>query len=119
MKHSNNGPGVQIIRLKTFPYSFSGRVFVSGLQRTLNRIKPDVVYSHSLSAPMTLITSRWLKRERRKRPVFTILDDHMVFVATENKFSSLFYKLLGLFFISDISAFSINGSPYQKRPKIL
>lgn len=90
--------GVQIIRLKTFPYSFSGRVFVSGLQRTLNRIKPDVVYSHSLSAPMTLITSRWLKRERRKRPVFTILDDHMVFVATENKFSSLFYKLLGLFF---------------------
>src|ERR1039457_1572060 len=86
--------GVHVIRLKTFPYGFSGRVFIAGLKKVLDEIQPDVVYAHSLSSPMTIITSNWLKKNRKSKKILTIVDDHMVFIATENRFSTIFYKLL-------------------------
>lgn len=91
--------GVKVIRLKTFPARFSNRVFTFNLKRTLTSLSPDFVYVHSISAPHTIIAAKWLKKERKRKKIRAVVDDHMVFVASENPLSNLFYRLYcSLFF---------------------
>lgn len=98
--------GVIVIRLRTLPIVISDRVFCLGLFRTLNSINPDYIYAHSLSSPLTIIASYWINRKKRHRILCTIIDDHMVYVASQNRFSSIFYTGLKiLFFKSYLTAF--------------
>ena len=91
--------GVEVIRLKTFPLVISDRIFSSGLIKKLNQINPDYIYVHSLSSTLTILTSYWISLNKKKKHIKTIIDDHMVYVASRNFFSSLLYKLLSFVFL--------------------
>lgn len=91
--------GVSVIRLKTFPIVISDRVFISGLAWELDRISPDYIYVHSLSSIMTIVSCNWINQTKRLRSVKAIVDDHMVYIASKNPLSSLFYKSLSRLFL--------------------
>lgn len=90
--------GVKVLRLKTLFTSISGRIIYFGLFDVLNTISPDYVYVHSISAPATIVASYWINKIRSTKKIYSIIDDHMVFIATRNRLSSFLYRLLSLLF---------------------
>lgn len=86
--------GVEVIRLNTFPLAVTDRLIVGGLINILNKIKPDYIYVHSISSTLAFIASIWIDLNRRKKVIKTIIDDHMVYVASKNRLSTILYKLL-------------------------
>jgi len=91
--------GVVVIRLRTLPLILSDRIFCLGLWKSLNLINPDYIYVHSISSPLTISACIWINRNGRNRVLKTIIDDHMVYVASKNRFSSIYYLGLKLLFL--------------------
>jgi len=79
--------GVRIIRFPAWKY-FSGRViFQRGLLETICSCHPDIVYVHGNDT----FTGLWTTLHQKKLDCPLIMDSHMVDMASENKFRSLFY----------------------------
>lgn len=92
-----NSTGVKIIRLKTWLYIFD-RTFSIGLTKILDKIMPSYVYIHSLSSPLTVKAINWLGANKQRYNIKAYIDCHMVFAASSNKLSSLFYYVYNYYF---------------------
>lgn len=88
--------GVKIIRLEP-KFIIASRVFMKGLYKIINDINPDVVFFHGIGDFKDLLL--WKRKQKYK----IIRDCHMSWVASQNRFRKLYYKLFKIFFSSIIN----------------
>lgn len=95
--------GVKIIRVPIHAY-YSGRsIFKLGIFKTVDSLSPDIVFVHGED---TLIGIQFILRSiKRKYPLF--LDCHMLEMASENRFRSVFRFLYRNFVTPFILKYSI------------
>lgn len=83
--------GVKIIRLEA-KLIVSSRAILKGLNKTIKQINPNVVFLHGIGDFKDLILYK------RKQKYKIIRDCHMSWVASQNKFRKIYYKLFKIFF---------------------
>ncbi len=88
--------GVKIIRLKA-SIIISSRVKLKNLYKTIDNIDPDIVFFHGIGDFKDLLL--W----KKKKKYMIIRDCHMSWVASQNKFRKIYYKLFKIFFSSKIN----------------
>lgn len=93
---------IKIIRLKK-TLEFSTRIFVSGLNKTLDKNIPDLLIIHAVSLPMSLQAMKW----GAKRNIKMIVDDHMVEAGSFNKLAKYFYMFYRMLFPLYLNFFDI------------
>ncbi|MGP6140224.1 glycosyltransferase family 4 protein [Jeotgalibaca sp. A127] len=105
--------GVKVIRLESY-FKVSSRILLKKLFKIIDKINPDVVYMHGIGDFKDLILFR------KKRKYSIIRDCHMSWVASQNKFRVLYYKLFKIFFATIINRtekynkiFALGDEEYQ------
>jgi len=94
---------VKIIRIDHY-FTFSTRVLYKGLFRTIDQLKPDLLYLHGIADFHDLILFR------RKKPYIIVRDSHQSWVASLNKFRKLFYFFYRIIFTPIIN----KGNKYSR-----
>lgn len=93
---------VTIIRLAKI-FEFSTRIFVKGLAKTLDALKPDLLIIHAVSLPLSLSAMKWGAKNHTRM----IVDDHMVEAGSFNKLAKYFYMLFKKIFPYYLKIFNI------------
>jgi glycosyltransferase involved in cell wall biosynthesis len=88
---------VKIIRLKPI-FKISSRILLKGLDKTIKKINPDVVFMHGIGDFKDIIL--WKKKTKYK----IYRDCHMSWVASKNKFKNLYYFFYKYFFSKKINS---------------
>ena len=86
--------GIEVIRVPT-SFVFQGRLFSINLIKLLFHISPDVLYCHGFFTFFSFV-GRLYKLIHGNR-LKLIMDDHMVAIASRNKYSKYFYFFVKLF----------------------
>lgn len=87
---------IKIIRLES-KFIIASRVFMKGLYKIIEDINPDVVFFHGIGDFKDLLL--WKKKQKYR----IIRDCHMSWVASQNRFRKLYYKLFKIFFSNIIN----------------
>lgn len=88
--------GAKIIRLKTL-YKLSSRVYLKGLWKTIDAIKPDILFLHGIGDFKDLILFK------KKKPYKIVRDCHMSWIASRNKLRKIYYEVFKLLFSTIIN----------------
>ncbi|NKF08507.1 glycosyltransferase family 4 protein [Clostridium gasigenes] len=95
--------GIKIIRLSA-KLIISTRVIMKDLYKVIDSINPDLVYFHGIG------DFKDLQLWKNKKDYKIVRDCHMSWVASQNKFRKMYYKLFKIFFAKKIN----NTSKYDK-----
>lgn len=82
---------IKIIRLRKF-YKISGRVFCFGLYKKIKEEKPQILFLHGVSLPMTIVSLLSINKKHNQN-IKIIIDDHMVADGSFNKYSTPLYQI--------------------------
>ncbi len=88
--------GIKIIRLPV-KTKMSGRIVMKRMWKTIDALKPKVVYLHGIADFKDLVLYR------KKKKYLILRDCHMSWVASKNKLAKLFYKFFKWFFAGKIN----------------
>lgn len=83
--------GIKIIRLN-LKFKISSRIVLKNLHKTIDALNPDVVFFHGIGDFKDLML--WKKKKSYK----VIRDCHMSWIASQNKFRKIYYKLFKILF---------------------
>jgi glycosyltransferase involved in cell wall biosynthesis len=84
---------VKIIRVPTLSYHSGRAIFRPGVFRLINALKPDIVYLHGNDTAIGILGT--LFHRFLRTPI--LLDSHMDYVASANRFRSIFRRCYKLF----------------------
>lgn len=90
-----NETGIKIIRLKKI-LKISGRIFAFKLRKNICAENPQILFLHGVYLPFTFIGLLSITKKSAKT-LKVIIDDHMVFAGSYNKYSSVLYKIFNPF----------------------